>query len=300
MTAGRSKNQLQQYREDWKVSALKSQLGAGWALVLVALDLKDELSTQGSMDGWLLLGYDWLSRAATRADMQVERGNASASLVAAYCNRQLDDAETAADKRSSLVTAELILAHPTVIAALKPFKPGTTATEWLRKPPSPSNDLALFALQHRGAVAQLKEMGFFEALEQKVLQAIPELTLAHTWANDTLLFVQPRGWEAFEARTPDEGSGSDWAFEFHVYRLPDESLRLRAFWYADRAGKHASVLKRVFTGVDCKESLGGSKERYDRFELGVGLNVERLISLLNVWQRRLAEAVAQAPLEAIA
>ena len=126
------KNQLQQYREDWKVSALKSQLGAGWALVLVALDLKDELSTQGSMDGWLLLGYDWLSRAATRADMQVERGNASASLVAAYCNRQLDDAEAAADKRSSLVTAELILAHPTVIAALKPFKPETTATEWLR------------------------------------------------------------------------------------------------------------------------------------------------------------------------
>ena len=147
-------------------------------------------------------------------------------------------------------------------------------------------------------------MRFFEALEQKVLQAIPELTLAHTWANDTLLFVQPRGWEAFEAKTPDESSGSDWAFEFHVYRLPDESLRLRAFWYDDRARKHASVLKSVlkreFTGVDCKESLGGSKERYDRFELGVGLNVERLISLLNVWQRRLAEAVAQAPLEAIA
>lgn len=296
--------QLEQYREDWKVSALKAQLGAGWGLVLIALDLKDEFSAQGSAGGWLLLGYDWLTRAAARADMPVERGNASASLVAAYCKRQLDDAETDADRRSNQLTAELVLAHPEVMAALKPLRPGTAAAEWLKQPVSAKNDLALFVLQHRGAVAQLKEMDFYEALEHKVQQAIPELTWSHTWANPTLLFVQPPGWESFEVRTPNSGSGSDWALEMRVHQMPDASLQLRVWWYAARAGKHGAaltdILKTVFKDQAYKPSLKDGKEQYDRIELGKGLSPERLIGLLNVWQRRLAEAVAQAPLEALA
>lgn len=159
--------------------------------------------------------------------MQVERGNASASLVAAYCKRQLDGAETTADRRSNLVTAELVMAHPQVMKALKPLKPALAMAEWLKQPESVSNDLALFALQNRGAVSQLMDMDVYEALEQKVHKEIPELTSGRTWPGYSLLFVRPPGWERFEVAKASD-AGSDWALELRVHQTPDGLFCLRA------------------------------------------------------------------------
>lgn len=289
--------QLKQYREDWQVSRLNAQLGSGWSLVLLALDLKDELSAQGSVDDWLLLGYDWLTRAAARADMQVERGNASASLVAAYCKRQLDDAETAADRRSNQVSADLFLEHPKVMKALRPLLQKSTSTaEWLRRPDSVSNALALFALQHRGAVAQLMDMDLFDALEHKVQKEIPELTSDLTVPGYSLLFVRPPGWERFEVQVPNDYS--NWALELRIEQKND-LYKLNVWWYAARAGKFGealtAILIRVFEDVPHSGPLKDGDELYDRFNLGKGLGLDRVVGLLNVWQRRLADAIAESP-----
>jgi len=295
--------QLFQYRSE--LHSLVSRSTQDWEVALICLDKNHEPDEKepGSRDegNWLLLDYSWLAQTAKRAEMQVQRGNASAALVAAYCNRQLEDWESPSQRRSQELAARLYMAHRDEVAKLVAIRPKIAALAWILG--SSSRERELFALQHRGAVDQLRGVNAFSALEILVQKAIPSLPRRSTWADATSLDICPNSWETIERR---DDEGESWkALQFRIVFSTGEPnhFTLRIVWFHENAMLNADSLALMLTeafsdtAVVWRGNYKAGVEYLDSFEVASGLTSSRLIALVKVWNVRLSTALADAPFD---
>lgn len=175
-----------------------------FSVAFVALDIEPlgESDTAFALmrTRWAFLDYEWLRRSAARAQIHLERGNASAHLVLAYCEHQLQDIGDPSEE----LAAALVSDHPAVVAELRRVPPRELRSTLLRELGN-RNPIAIFALQNMELVRRLLRVTLIASLatrlrreasflairtRRSVVDLLPQDVLARwMWHRDDLPFA---------------------------------------------------------------------------------------------------------------
>lgn len=250
-------SQLNRYRNDFEKAIGNNQRLRSFAVAFIAMSEAfdyDENAEQPCSDTWLHIGYGWLKASADRAVRQVERGNASAQLVASYCTLRTQW-EDPLDRKRTLIAAGLCRDYPEAVAELRKFVGPRITARWFQHEEQISGAM-LFVLQNRATAQRLAELEAPEALAAQI---------------EALLGLEPDGVEwrksSVSIRAPNVESLSIdewWVSYFNIeqskasdngldgmlydvvlvlrpekFRLPNDAERLRA---------HYGRIEKKFTG----------------------------------------------------
>jgi len=150
----------------------------GFKTAYIVLDRKysnsgdDERSDEFS-NRWAYIDYRWLEAGARRAEMQMRRGNHSASLVIAYCQRQTD-----------YVPPEEASIDDTLAILVREYRPVLDELMQLRKrkvaeltPPELRGDMWIYANHHAEIIDRMVQMKQLAFVENSVKKNIPSLKI---------------------------------------------------------------------------------------------------------------------------
>jgi PD-(D/E)XK nuclease superfamily len=271
--ANHTKKQLENYQNSFKqLIALNARL-SDYDYACIALDREyDEEATdeRPAASAWLHLGYEWLKTSAARALMHVKRGNAAASLVVSYCNRQTSW-ESPDGERSLNLAAALHESHPSAVKSLISLSRGRAEREWLKN--SGAEDAySLFMLQNQGAIALLREMQGMASVKAALLAKLPGLEQANIEHKRAWLDICPVGWQIFK--------GDHWwpVFLNVVYSdLNRTAFNLSICWNQDNALTEAqgADLRRILALVE-PQFRKHPKSRWRRVVVARGQNLMEL------------------------
>lgn len=159
------------------------------ALVVLDRDLSDyseaDLGKLGKR--WAFLDYTWLEASANRARFQIARDKNAAQLLVAYCQKQTEW-ESPTEKRISELSADLALAHASVIDAIRSIQK-QPVLEWIPKTLiGASGELTIFRAQHPEVCKQLVSIQGIATIIQQLLKIVPSLhqdqiETGRTWFN---------------------------------------------------------------------------------------------------------------------
>lgn len=190
------KAQLEGYKSAYEELVRRNPRLKQFAVAFLTLSrvVEEGQADRPCQDTWLHLGYSWLKRSATRALLQVRKGNSSAQLVLSYCNRQTDW-ENPDDARSLELAASLHADYPAALKVLTATREKDFVSEWLHAPEAPTVQ-ALFAMQNRGALDLLRATRGMASLKTALVAAAPYLqnNILHT---GKFLRVCPLGCENY-------------------------------------------------------------------------------------------------------
>lgn len=165
------------------VQAVKSEVSSNkvfadydQAFIVLDRDLKDysdkDLAKLGKR--WTLLDYSWLEASAKRARFQLARDKNAAQLLVAYCQRQTEW-ESPTEKRTSELAADLVIAHPQVVEALRGLRKKSVLDWRLKTLEGATGELTLFDAQHRQVCEKLVGIRGVATIVQQLMKAMPEL-----------------------------------------------------------------------------------------------------------------------------
>jgi hypothetical protein len=162
-------SQLNRYRKDFENAVANNKRLSKFVVAFIAMSEAfdyDEDANHPCADTWLHVGYSWLKASADRAVRQVERGNASAQLVASYCTLRTRW-EDPLDRERTLKAAGLIRDYPEAITELRKFVDPKMTARWFQHEGVTSGAM-LFVLQNRATALLLANLGGPEALAAQV------------------------------------------------------------------------------------------------------------------------------------
>ncbi|MGF6492110.1 hypothetical protein ABIE56_000263 [Luteibacter sp. 621] len=194
--ARHTEEQLERYREDVGAALKANPRLRKLDSVYIAMDYYHDATQEAprpSGSYWLHVGYDWLETSAVRAQAHVSRGNASAKLVAAYCQRLADLPAEGAERVEQLAAA-IHQAHPGAINELLGTGRQDAANDWLTSPAANRTKL-LFSLQNKSVIKTLRETKGMASVLTEVRAAIPGMPRDNLHARRATLDVCPRGCE---------------------------------------------------------------------------------------------------------
>ena len=180
------------------------------------------------LNRWAYVDYRWLERGARRAELQLKRGNTSASLVMAYCQAQTDY-EPPSLRHASDVLAELVREyHPLVDA----FAEARQVTVGGLTPTDLRDDLWVYVRHHADMVNRMITMGALAFLEPSLRRSMPTVPL-DTYYGKQYVDLQPVGWRvlgeadglwplAVKVWTVDSSADGSAQFGFALYYSPSE------------------------------------------------------------------------------
>ena len=193
-----SDKQLDGYRSKFEAAASSSPAIKGYDYAFIALDRYFEEEDGGELDSsrsWLHLGYEWLSVSASRALLQVERGNAAARLVMSYCNRQANW-ESPQSRRAHGIASKLHHDHRSAISSLLERSIKRIEKEWLKH--GKGSAKLLYILQNRSLERLLRETkgmaSVASTLRERVASIPEDLMVCHR----ARIWICPVGWSHFE------------------------------------------------------------------------------------------------------
>ena len=171
--------QLEKYVLAVKDQLAKRPVFADYDLAFIVIDKDLEAYTEEQLMGlgkrWTFLDYAWLEASANRARLQLDRGNSSAQLLAAYCE-SVTQWESPASKKLSDLAADLVRTHPAVVATMRVTK-NKPLNEWTPSTlDGPVGEMTLFVAQHRHVCERLLSVRGVASLVPLLLKAIPALT----------------------------------------------------------------------------------------------------------------------------
>lgn len=161
--------QLNRYRQDFENAVKNNKRLSKFVVAFIAMSEAfdyDEDAKHPCGDTWLHVGYGWLKASADRAVRQVERGNASAQLVASYCT-QRTQWEDPLDRKRTLKAGGLLRDYPGAISELRQFVGPKMTARWFQHEEKTSGPM-LFVLQNRATAQLLTQLGGPEALSAQV------------------------------------------------------------------------------------------------------------------------------------
>lgn len=241
--------QLKEYRENFDELVKSNRHLKSYDTVFVAMRRHFDPDHQPLADFWLHIGYDWLNAAASRALLDVNRGNNAAKLIVSYCNRQTDW-ESPIEKQCTDLASSIHQRHPSAVKSLIDNSYGRTERRWLEEI-QPSAPL-VFSLLHRGVIAALKEAKGMVSLKNAICKKIPEIPVDSVEHGRAWLDVCPKGWERFE--------GDWWPLVINV-RFSDSTksrYNLNVVW-------DASAVAKGFDAAQLRSRLVALEPKFGRF-----------------------------------
>jgi hypothetical protein len=139
----------------------------------IAIDSRRNPDAEGAQeadDTWVHLGYDWLKTSAGRAQSHLERGNASAKLVATYC-QTMTESELPREKKTQKLAAALHRDYPEAIRKLVTFESTRAEMSWLT---SEERDRTwmVFGLQNKSVIDTFVETAGMNSVGIEIRDAL--------------------------------------------------------------------------------------------------------------------------------
>lgn len=163
-----SDDQLTRYRKDFEKAIQKNKRLSKYLVAFIAMSEvfdSDEEADQPSSKTWLHVGYGWLKASAYRAVRQVERGNASAQLVASYCTLRTQWIDPL-DRKRVVAAAGLLRDYPRAISELRKYIEPKMTARWFQE--GTTSAAMLFVLQNRSTAHLLAKLNYFEGLAAQI------------------------------------------------------------------------------------------------------------------------------------
>lgn len=258
--------QLERYREKVSDALGENPKLRGYAQAFIAMDRyfdPDHDGTRPSSKYWLHAGYDWLETSALRAQTHVERGNASAKLVATYC-QLMTDWESPGTQRVEMLAAQLHQAYPEAIQKLLDASGNRAEATWLTSKDW-NRAYMLFCLQNKSVIETLRETRGMASVMTSILGAIPSFSKDNMEYARSWLALCPRGAEEltrdghwpvyiqvrYAAKNQSKFSVSIW-WDGMAAKTPIEAARMRAALASLDAkfAKHLDALRRRVVVAD--------------------------------------------------
>ncbi|MBK6851753.1 MAG: PD-(D/E)XK nuclease family protein [Burkholderiales bacterium] len=182
-----TEEQLIKYTSAIDVQIARRPLFTGFHKLFAVVDTMDR-TDPAAFDSmgkrWVFMDYGWLEPAATRARLQVARGNQSAQLLMAYC--QLETGwESETEREVSDLVVRLVEQHTPVVDAIRELRKPKIATWTPTSLEGPAGELLLFRMQHASVCKLLlKAQGIETArasLRKQLDAAKDEGVLVETW-----------------------------------------------------------------------------------------------------------------------
>ncbi|MCA7970732.1 PD-(D/E)XK nuclease family protein [Burkholderia sp. AU39826] len=182
----------------------------GWSVALVALDKGRSIGVESDeWKHWVYLDYSWLESSAKRAEAQMQRGNHSASLVISYCQRQLDDYESPAEKHLDEMLSKLIHQHGPVLDRLVELNREALGNG-KRLPQdggqSPDNQMWLFAQHYPELIKKVGRLRRLSYLKAELAKEFPNEEFRF-YANDNVIDIFNKQWDKF---VEEDDKGITW------------------------------------------------------------------------------------------
>jgi hypothetical protein len=282
-------SQLNRYRKDFENAIENNKRLSKFVVAFIAMSEAfdyDEGAKRPCSDTWLHVGYGWLKASADRAVRQVERGNASAQLVASYCTLRTQW-EDPLDRERTLKAAGLIRDYPEAITELRKFVGPKMTARWFQHEEKTSGAM-LFVLQNRATALLLAQLGGPEALAAQV---------------EALLGLQPddsvewrKSGVSVRAPNVEHLSIDDWwvsYFNIEQSKMPDRNAGVVRYDFAlvlkpekFRSPIEAERIRARYKDID--KRFAGSSSRNCTAVLAKGLAEGEALSLLQQHYRRLS------------
>ena len=186
--------------------------------LFIVLDKNQSEDSLSQSNKWIHLDYSWLENSAKRASYHIERGNAAATLIVSYCERQTDW-ESDADSMLTALASELVLDHEKAISHLVNLgnKPPIELMQDTRKSAEQNEqNLWLYVLQNRELIEKFRQVRGTTAIKHWFINHIPDLPADNIVALRSRVEICPRHSEDF--------NGDDWGCYLEI-RLRKNSAR---------------------------------------------------------------------------
>ncbi|ADV28441.1 hypothetical protein Psesu_2609 [Pseudoxanthomonas suwonensis 11-1] len=283
--------QLNRYQKAFEDAIEKNRRLSKFVIAFIAMSEDfdyDEEGKQPCADTWLHVGYGWLKASADRAVRQVERGNASAQLVASYCTERTQW-EDPLDRKRTLIAAALLRDYPEAIRELHRFVGPRMTAAWFEHEEQPSSAM-LFILQNRGTAKLLSELERPEAI------AIQIMALLELESDDGV--ESRRSGISIRAPHVEHLSRDNWwvsYFNIEHSRAPDETtneVRYRVTLVLKPEKFHnktdAAHFRAKYAMIN--SAFGSNSDRTRTVQLGDGLTQSEALDLLQRTYRKLSAA----------
>ncbi|MGC7403991.1 PD-(D/E)XK nuclease family protein [Pandoraea pneumonica] len=181
----------------------------GWSVAFVALDKGRSIGVESDeWKHWVYLDYSWLESGAQRAETQMQRGNHSAGLVISYCQGQLDEYESPAEKHLDEMLSKLVHQHGPVLDRLADLSREALGNgrRLLHGGENPDNQMWLFAQHYPELIKKVGRLRRLSYLKAELAKEFPSEEFRF-YANDNLIDIFNKRWERF---VNDNGSGKTW------------------------------------------------------------------------------------------
>lgn len=171
--------QLEKYIKAVKSEIASREVFSGYDMAFIVMDkdldayTEEHLATLGNR--WTLLDYRWLEASASRARLQIDRGNNAAQLLVSYC-QSVTQWESPASQKISELSADLALTHPCVIEEMRKTN-SESISKW--RPSSLEGqigELTIFLSQHRQVCEGLINIKGIASMIPRLLKASPLLS----------------------------------------------------------------------------------------------------------------------------
>jgi len=195
--------QLERYREPCEKWSRERKRFAGYMCAFVGMDksFEGDENQEESQDDltestikvecqhWALINYSWLSAAAQRATLHINRGNAAARLIQSYCQQQTEW-RSKSDERCESLAAQLWERYPVAVKKIASIgqKPGKAWIEQEIFEKTSTDDLYTYAVQNRDVLRALQQSeGLLSVKSYLISNGIPQQSIRTSEARIDLL-----------------------------------------------------------------------------------------------------------------
>jgi len=190
-----TETQLGSYIASWKSEVWDRDVFREFLIAYVVIDknFDEPLESDGSRpeksqspDGrWVMMNYNWLSRAADRTDRALASGDAKSALLNAYCRRMsYVEFSVEARKRETQIALSLVEEYPIIVDKLKALSgKSSNPKDWTNKTLDPEiedGQIVRWLNQHPWLVPKLT-MRPIDVFDYKLCVRIPKLASDNHW-----------------------------------------------------------------------------------------------------------------------
>lgn len=206
--------QLEEYYSEVAAELRRRPAFASFKTAYIALD-RNFVKHEGDVDGndklsnrWAHVDYKWLEQGAKRAEMQMRRGNQSASLVVAYCQMQTDYVPLEAKKLADTL-AILVQEYRQILGDFAEVRKKALSE---LTPTELQGDMWIYVNHHSEIIDRMLEMKALAFIETGMKGRLPQQELIPEYGAQ-YLNVCEKSWEKLM------NSDGLWPLYLHVRRM---------------------------------------------------------------------------------
>ncbi|GAA0913229.1 hypothetical protein GCM10009552_28900 [Rothia nasimurium] len=277
---------------DSYATEIKSLLAANphlrdYERAFIALDTDFDPDFDGEREAennWVHLGYEWLETSASRAQSHLDRGNASARLVSAYC-QALWQFELPRTKEIERLAAELHRDYPGAVSEIADLGVGRTEMTWLRNA-TIDRDLIAFGLQNKSVIQTLRNTNGMAAVRLDLIDALG--------IKEEYIESEARNVNICPREAKGLGNGHEWPVYIEARAVGEKQDRFNVLivWRGRKAStpEVAEALRTALIGLH-HEFAQRRDSSWRRVRVGENVTLPSLRGLVAEWEGKILSAI---------